>query len=718
MKRVCGSLVCLVFLSILGVTSLQAQDGLWAQLTPTGPLPTACGYPSAVYDSARDRILVFGGVVWATSFNDVWALSLGGSSQWTKLTPSGALPNTRHNHAAIYDPVRDQMIIFGGGRYHEGPWNDVWALSLDGSPHWTQLAPTGVLPGARAGFNAIYDPLRDRMLIFGGGSATGAYNDVWALSLGGSPQWTELTPSGTPPSPRGSPVIYDPVRDRMVLFGGCGPSGCLNDAWALSLDGSPHWTQLTPSGTPPVPRGAFTTVYDAAGDRMVVFGGNRIDHAAYLGNNEVWALSLGDSPQWTQLAPSGTLPVGRYSQMAVYDLTRGQMIVTSGDSYYGNYLNDAWALTWGPPSGVFTPRGGDVVVVPPDSLTGATPVTVTFNSVIVAGFTSLHIYDTGPPPKHGFSLCGKYYDLRTTAVYTGSVEVCIDYSGTKCKKPRLQHYEGSQWVDVVPSYAGPGPSIICGKVSSLSLFALFEPIPVAFDIKPGSCPNPFNTKWLKNIDNGNGNSNGSMNRGGVMPAAIVGSETFDVANVDVSTLLLEGVAPLRSNFEDVTRPATGDEECSCTSDGPDGIMDLTLKFSRQEIAATFGPVENGDVVVLTITGALLDGTPFETSDCVSILSKQREPMTFATSNEVQLAPPMPNPFNPVVAIAYWLPESGFVTLCVYDAQGRIAERLVEGVQAEGEHVIEWDADKLASGVYFCRLTVGGEVLTRKMVLLK
>ncbi len=395
MKRVCGSPVFLVFLGILGATSLRAQDGVWTQFMPTGALPTACGYPSAVYDSAGDRILVFGGVVWATSFNDTWALSLGGNPQWTQLAPSGPLPNTRHNHAAIYDPVGDRMIIFGGGRYHEGPWNDTWALSLGGNPQWTQLAPTGVLPAPRAGVNAIYDPLRDRMLIFGGGAAV-AYNDVWALSLAGTPEWTELMPSGTPPSPRGAPVVYDPVRDRMLLFGGC-YSGCYNDVWALSLSGTPQWTELTPSGTPPVPRGAFTTIYDAAGDRMVVFGGNRIDHAPYLGNNEVWALTLGDSPQWTQLAPSGTLPIGRYSHSAIYDQLRGRMIVTLGDSYYGNYLNDAWALSFGPISAASVECPADMVVpgystIPSLSLVG---FRITNVGTIASAF-SYSVDATGP----------------------------------------------------------------------------------------------------------------------------------------------------------------------------------------------------------------------------------------------------------------------------------------------------------------------------------
>ena len=57
--------------------------------------------------------------------------------------------------------------------------------------------------------------------------------DVWALSLGSGPAWTELVPAGTPPGARaGHSTIYDPVRDRMVVFGGADPYH-LNDVWAL-----------------------------------------------------------------------------------------------------------------------------------------------------------------------------------------------------------------------------------------------------------------------------------------------------------------------------------------------------------------------------------------------------------------------------------------------------------------------------------------------------
>ena len=134
------------------------------------------------------------------------------------------------------------------------------------------------------------------------------------------------------------------------------------------------------------------------------------------------------------------------------------------------------------------------------------------------------------------------------------------------------------------------------------------PIGASLDIHPTSCPNPFNMAGL---------GSGNKNPGGILPVAIIGSETFDVADIDVSTLKLEGVAPLRTKIEDVNTPA-GQEECACTSAGPDGIDDLTLKFSREAIAATLGTVSDNEVITMTLTGKLTDGTSFSLEDCVII----------------------------------------------------------------------------------------------------
>jgi hypothetical protein len=160
----------------------------------------------------------------------VWALSLAGSPAWSQLAPAGSSPSARYAHTAIYDPVRDRMVVFGG--YDGDRRNDVWALSLAGSPAWSELTPAESPLAARYWHTAIYDPVRDRMVMFAGYDGT-QRNDVWALSLAGSPAWSDLTPAAASSARFYHTAIYDPVGDRMVVFAGYDGS-FRNDAWALA----------------------------------------------------------------------------------------------------------------------------------------------------------------------------------------------------------------------------------------------------------------------------------------------------------------------------------------------------------------------------------------------------------------------------------------------------------------------------------------------------
>jgi hypothetical protein len=144
---------------------------------------------------------------------------------------------------------------------------------------------------------------------------------------------------------------------------------------------------------------------------------------------------------------------------------------------------------------------------------------------------------------------------------------------------------------------------------------------VYLDIKPGSCPNPFNTTPF---DKGN-IVESKPTKGGVLPAAILGCADFDVHDIDVTSLLLEGVQVSKSSYEDVAAPLLNGDECECTTDGPDEYTDLVLKFSKPEIYAALGPVSEGDIVVLTLTGTLLDGTDISGSDCVRIIANNLKP---------------------------------------------------------------------------------------------
>jgi len=141
-------------------------------------------------------------------------------------------------------------------------------------------------------------------------------------------------------------------------------------------------------------------------------------------------------------------------------------------------------------------------------------------------------------------------------------------------------------------------------------------LPVDVDIQPGGCPNPLRVNFIG---------------GGVYPVAILGSEDFDVLNVDVATITLQGVSPVRSSYDDVS--TFGGEACECTAEGPDGFLDLTLKFKRQDILTALEEcvgdlreLEHRTEIPLTLSGYLIepdDDILLEGVDCLRILNRGR-----------------------------------------------------------------------------------------------
>jgi len=232
-------------------------------------------------------------------------------------------------------------------------------------------------------------------------------------------------------------------------------------------------------------------------------------------------------------------------------------------------------------------------------------------------------------------------------------------------------------------------------------------INVFIDIKPQSCPNPLNVKDK-----------------GVLPVAILGTAEFDVSTIDPATINLEGVSPLRWALEDVATPFDG-EECECTTEGPDGFMDLTIKFNTQEIISALGDVTDGEVRPLYLTGNLMEefgGTLIEGSDCVIIKAKNLgKELTVSSSDvpeEYALFENFPNPFNPITTIQFAVPEQSFVKLEVYNSLGERVSTLVAETLEAGIYSFNWNAINLPSGVYIYSIQSKNFFESKKMILMK
>ncbi len=78
----------------------------------------------------------------------------------------------------------------------------------------------------------------------------------------------------------------------------------------------------------------------------------------------------------------------------------------------------------------------------------------------------------------------------------------------------------------------------------------------------------------------------------------------------------------------------------------------------------------------------------------------------------------PNPFNPATIIEFQIPQSGFVSLRVFDVLGREVATLVDDAKSPGNYSVRWDATAAGSGTYFARLESNGKSQITKMLLIR
>jgi hypothetical protein len=88
------------------------------------------------------------------------------------------------------------------------------------------------------------------------------------------------------------------------------------------------------------------------------------------------------------------------------------------------------------------------------------------------------------------------------------------------------------------------------------------------------------------------------------------------------------------------------------------------------------------------------------------------------SNEFKLDQNFPNPFNPSTVISFTIPENSFVSIKIYDVLGNELFDLINGIKAQGNYSVSFDASNLSSGIYFYILKANGNSLTNKMLLAK
>ncbi|MBI4712504.1 MAG: hypothetical protein HY762_04270 [Planctomycetes bacterium] len=261
-------------------------------------------------------------------------------TNWTLLTPANE-PGPRGDHAMVYDSARQRIVLFGGSTYdfNIGSWvylNDTW--EWDGTD-WLQHYST-VTPTARNLHAMAYDSLRGKTVLFGGVGTGVQNNESWEWD--GTNRTLKdytLDPAGDidTPSWRDAPAMaYDAARGKVVLFGGYNiPTKTrLGDTW--EYDGT-NWTQRFPANSPP-PRNHFAMAYDSARQKIVIFGGI-VGQDPAGGGDDTWEW---DGTNWIGISLINS-PISRSNHAMAYDSFRQKTVLYGGvpaDVFY------PYALVW------------------------------------------------------------------------------------------------------------------------------------------------------------------------------------------------------------------------------------------------------------------------------------------------------------------------------------------------------------------------------------
>ena len=354
-------------LQVRDAGAASVSDGVWTRHDNPATRPLLEYWISdhaTVIDPVAQAIIVFGGNPGFAPDGEIDSMTtiplanLSGAVPKFKL--AGA-PSARAASRAVWDPLRDRMLVFGG--YDFNALNDLWSYSPRPTPSWTRLTPAGTPPQGRSGGGLTYDAVHDRLIVFGGHTtrtqSNGAnLNDLWELPLSGpnAMTWAPLVAVGTPPSPRwGFVMLPDPARNRVVVHGGglnwsYANADVYSDTYALDLSVTPpSWSQFEPSGFIPPPRIMHSAVIDPVRDRLVIYGGYGQGLPPVDYRTDVWALPLSGPMQWSLLQTGGTLPMARDLSSAVYDPVGHRMILIGGNNpgfLPAGYMSDIWSLSW------------------------------------------------------------------------------------------------------------------------------------------------------------------------------------------------------------------------------------------------------------------------------------------------------------------------------------------------------------------------------------
>ncbi len=304
----------------------DGADGSWTNRTPT-PRPPSWPAPrdgaKATFDSARGRLVLFGGWTGGTTLDELWECDLA-TATWTNRTPTPRPTQwPRFAISLTFDSVRGRVILYGGSQVNDELWE--W----DGATgSWTGLTPTVRPPTWPSGnVQAItHDPAGQRVMALTDLQFSNAFIE-YDQDAG---VWTPIVATQSPsfaPGIRHHVFTFDSRRGKAVAFGGFDSVSRSRAVFEWDR-GTGAWVNPAPSSLPPswpTPRALAAGVFDPVADRTLVFGGS--DNSGLRGDLLEWN---GDAGTWTTRSPTAGWPTPRYKHAMAYDADRRVVVLFGG----------------------------------------------------------------------------------------------------------------------------------------------------------------------------------------------------------------------------------------------------------------------------------------------------------------------------------------------------------------------------------------------------
>lgn len=301
----------------LGAQGTWEWDGSnWSRRATSGGPPG--DQPTIAWDGIAQRVVLFGGITSSSQrSNSFWEWN---GSAWLERPAPSLAPSPRFSAALSWDSTRRRLVLVGG--VDEQPLNDTW--EWDGVV-WAKRTPMRS-PRVGAGAELTYDEARQRTVL-----KTSDDDGVWEWD---GNEWTIFAKS-RPPLRREPGIATDSVRRRVIFFGGRNVTS-FGSAETWSWDGV-SWTQLQPV-TSPTRRSTHAMSYDPMRERVVLFGGIA-DETAPSPLDETWEF---DGATWLRRTPS-TSPPTMSSAVMAWDAVRQRTVL------FGGQTRETWSwdgTTW------------------------------------------------------------------------------------------------------------------------------------------------------------------------------------------------------------------------------------------------------------------------------------------------------------------------------------------------------------------------------------